>query len=51
MSPTQARLVAMGFRDLQGEPEDVGRVIASLLSDERAWINAQSIEVAGGYNI
>ena len=26
MSPTQARLVALGFRDLQGEPEDVGEV-------------------------
>ncbi len=24
MSPTQARLVALGFRDLQGEPEAVG---------------------------
>jgi NAD(P)-dependent dehydrogenase (short-subunit alcohol dehydrogenase family) len=34
-----------------GEPDDVGRVIATLLSDESAWINAQSIEVAGGYNI
>jgi NAD(P)-dependent dehydrogenase (short-subunit alcohol dehydrogenase family) len=32
-----------------GEPEDVGRVIANLLSDESGWINAQSIEVAGGY--
>ena len=26
MSPTQARLVALGFRDLQGEPEAVGEV-------------------------
>jgi acetyl esterase len=26
MSPTQARLVAMGFRDLQGEPEDVANI-------------------------
>lgn len=34
-----------------GEPEDVGRVIATLLSDDSAWINAQSIEVGGGYNI
>jgi len=34
-----------------GEPVDVGRVIVHLLSDESAWINAQSIEVAGGYNI
>ena len=34
-----------------GEPDDVGRVIAGLLSDDQAWVNAQSIEVAGGYII
>ncbi|TWE05782.1 NAD(P)-dependent dehydrogenase (short-subunit alcohol dehydrogenase family) [Pseudomonas sp. AG1028] len=34
-----------------GEPEDVARVIAMLLSEDGAWINAQTIEVAGGYNI
>jgi NAD(P)-dependent dehydrogenase (short-subunit alcohol dehydrogenase family) len=34
-----------------GEPGDVGRVIAGLLSGDNNWINAQSIEVAGGYNI
>lgn len=34
-----------------GEPDDVGRVIATLLSEESNWINAQSIEVGGGYNI
>lgn len=34
-----------------GEPDDVGRVIASLLSDDGGRINAQTIEVAGGYNI
>lgn len=34
-----------------GEPDDVGRVIASLLSDDLGWVNAQSIEVAGGYII
>lgn len=34
-----------------GEPDEVGRVIAMLLSEESEWINAQSIEVAGGYNI
>lgn len=34
-----------------GEPDDVGRVIASLLSEDSAWINAQNIEVGGGYII
>lgn len=34
-----------------GEPEEVARVIASLLSPDGGWINAQTIEVAGGYNI
>lgn len=34
-----------------GEPEDVARVIAMLLCEEGAWINAQTLEVAGGYNI
>ena len=34
-----------------GEPEDVARVIAMLLSEEGRWINAQTIEVAGGYII
>lgn len=32
-----------------GEPEDVADAIASLLSDDNRWINAQSIEVAGGF--
>ncbi|MFO1013489.1 MAG: SDR family oxidoreductase [Caulobacteraceae bacterium] len=34
-----------------GLPEDVGPVIASLLSDEMGWVNAQRIEVAGGMHI
>lgn len=34
-----------------GEPDDVGRVVAGLLGDDQAWVNAQTIEVAGGYNI
>jgi NAD(P)-dependent dehydrogenase (short-subunit alcohol dehydrogenase family) len=33
------------------EPKDVARVIALLLSEDSAWINAQTIEVAGGYII
>jgi NAD(P)-dependent dehydrogenase (short-subunit alcohol dehydrogenase family) len=31
-----------------GVPDDIGGVIASLLSDENSWINAQRIEVSGG---
>ncbi|SFB32041.1 NAD(P)-dependent dehydrogenase, short-chain alcohol dehydrogenase family [Rhizobium sp. NFR07] len=34
-----------------GEPEEIGGVVASLLSGENRWINAQNIEVAGGYII
>ncbi len=34
-----------------GEPDDVGRMIASLISDDNAWVNAQTIEVSGGYVI
>lgn len=34
-----------------GEPEEVGGVVAGLLSEESRWINAQNIEVAGGYII
>jgi NAD(P)-dependent dehydrogenase (short-subunit alcohol dehydrogenase family) len=47
----EAMLAAQTALGRVGEPEDVARVIATLLSDESAWINAQSIEVAGGYNI
>ena len=31
-----------------GVPEDIGPMIASLLSDENRWINGQRIEVSGG---
>jgi len=34
-----------------GEPDDVARVIAALLGDDLGWVNAQCIEVAGGYVI
>jgi NAD(P)-dependent dehydrogenase (short-subunit alcohol dehydrogenase family) len=34
-----------------GEPEDVSRVVVNLLSADSGWINAQNIEVGGGYNI
>ena len=31
-----------------GLPDDIGGVIASLLSDDNRWINAQRIEASGG---
>jgi NAD(P)-dependent dehydrogenase (short-subunit alcohol dehydrogenase family) len=34
-----------------GEPDDVGCMVASLLSDDNRWVNAQNIEVSGGYII
>lgn len=34
-----------------GVPDDVGGVIASLLSDSTRWINGQRIEVAGGIHL
>ena len=34
-----------------GAADDVGKVIASLLSSDNGWVNAQTIEVGGGYNI
>jgi NAD(P)-dependent dehydrogenase (short-subunit alcohol dehydrogenase family) len=34
-----------------GGPEDVGPVIAGLLSDAFGWVNAQRVEVAGGIHI
>ena len=40
-----AGMTAMGR---VGLPEDIGPMIASLLSDENRWITAQRIEVSGG---
>jgi NAD(P)-dependent dehydrogenase (short-subunit alcohol dehydrogenase family) len=31
-----------------GQPDDVGPMIASLLSEDNGWVNAQRIEVSGG---
>jgi NAD(P)-dependent dehydrogenase (short-subunit alcohol dehydrogenase family) len=32
-----------------GEPDDIGKVISFLLTDDAAWITAQTLEVSGGY--
>ena len=34
-----------------GVPDDIGPMIASLLSDDNRWVNAQRIEVSGGMAI
>ncbi len=34
-----------------GLPDDIGRAIASLLSEDNKWVNAQRIEVSGGQSI
>ena len=43
-----AELTALGRAGL---PEDIGPMIASLLSEDNRWINAQRIEVSGGLAI
>ncbi|MDX2178391.1 MAG: SDR family oxidoreductase [Bryobacteraceae bacterium] len=34
-----------------GVPDDIGPMIAALLSDDNRWVNAQRIEVSGGVNL
>jgi NAD(P)-dependent dehydrogenase (short-subunit alcohol dehydrogenase family) len=34
-----------------GEPDDIGPMISSLLSEDNRWINGQRIEVSGGMNV
>ncbi|HEY6077291.1 MAG TPA: SDR family oxidoreductase [Polyangiaceae bacterium] len=43
-----AQLTALGR---PGVPDDIGPMIASLLSEDNRWVNAQRIEVTGGMNI
>ncbi len=43
-----AELTALGR---VGQPEDIGLMIASLLSEDNRWVNAQRIEVSGGLAI
>jgi NAD(P)-dependent dehydrogenase (short-subunit alcohol dehydrogenase family) len=47
----QGQVAAMTALGRVGEPDDIGPMIASLLSDENRWINAQRIEVSGGMAI
>ncbi|MFD9502834.1 SDR family NAD(P)-dependent oxidoreductase [Streptomyces sp. NPDC060035] len=34
-----------------GEPDDVGMVIATLLSEQSRWVTAQNLDVSGGFNL
>jgi len=34
-----------------GNGDDIGKVVAALLSDECAWITGENIEASGGYNL
>lgn len=47
----EALLAAQTALGRVGEPADVARVIAMLMSEAGSWINGQTIEVAGGYII
>jgi NAD(P)-dependent dehydrogenase (short-subunit alcohol dehydrogenase family) len=36
---------------LAGVPDDIGPMIAALLSDDNRWVNGQRIEVSGGMSL
>ncbi|CDG83676.1 SDR family NAD(P)-dependent oxidoreductase [Janthinobacterium agaricidamnosum] len=42
------RVAGMTALGRAGVPDDVGAMIASLLSEDQRWVNAQRIEVSGG---
>jgi NAD(P)-dependent dehydrogenase (short-subunit alcohol dehydrogenase family) len=46
--PVLAKTFALGRI---GEPDDIGMVIAMLVSEEGRWITGQDIEVSGGQNL
>lgn len=48
MNKTIASQIALGR---VGVPDDIGNAIASLLSEDNRWVNAQRIEVSGGQSI
>jgi NAD(P)-dependent dehydrogenase (short-subunit alcohol dehydrogenase family) len=44
----KAQVASMTALGRTGLPDDIGPMIASLLSEDNRWINAQRIEVSGG---
>ena len=47
-APLNAMVAANTALGRVGQPDDIGGVIASLLSPENGWLNAQRIEASGG---
>jgi NAD(P)-dependent dehydrogenase (short-subunit alcohol dehydrogenase family) len=45
------RIADMTALGRTGQPDDIGPMIASLLSEDNRWVNAQRIEVSGGLAI
>ena len=45
------RVVEMTALGRVGQPDDVGPMIAALLSEDNRWVTAQRIEVSGGMSI
>lgn len=45
------RLAGMTALGRVGMPDDIGAMIASLLSEDNRWVNAQRIEVSGGLGL
>jgi len=45
------RVAGMTALGRVGQPDDIGPMIASLLSEDNRWVNAQRIEVSGGMAI
>jgi NAD(P)-dependent dehydrogenase (short-subunit alcohol dehydrogenase family) len=48
---TNQKLAGMTALGRVGVPEDIGPMVASLLSPDNRWVNAQRIEVSGGQAI
>ena len=51
-NPDVAKAIAgMTALGRPGQPDDIGPMIASLVSEDNRWVNAQRIEVSGGMRI
>jgi NAD(P)-dependent dehydrogenase (short-subunit alcohol dehydrogenase family) len=46
-----AALAAQTALGRVGQPNDIGQVVAALLTDAFGWVNAQRIEASGGMSL